>query len=68
MKQFDYQAEDRQLSSLSVTGDSLEQVVGCVNFELFQPILDAVYQRNEYGGVNRAFIRPPVVCRIRFLG
>ena len=55
MRQINFFAEDNRLARLSQMGDPLEKVAGKVDFELFRPILNTVYQRvaSDKGG------RPP---------
>jgi hypothetical protein len=52
MRQINFFAEDNRLARLSEMGDPLEKVSGKIDFELFRPILNTVYQRvaSDKGG------------------
>ena len=45
MKQRDFFTEEERLFRLSSMGDPLEKVTGSVNFEIFRPLLNKVFQK-----------------------
>jgi IS5 family transposase len=53
MYQYNYLAEDNRLHRLSNIGDPLEKVSGAIDFEMFRPLLDAVFQRESAGPGGR---------------
>jgi IS5 family transposase len=49
MKQMNFFDEDNRLKRLSEMGDPLEKVTKAVNWELFRPILNKVFQKEKSG-------------------
>jgi len=47
MKQMEFFAEDNRLSRLSSMGDPLERVTEAVEFEIFRPVLNKVFQKES---------------------
>jgi len=45
MKQKDIFSEDNRLTRLSSMGDPLERVGSTIDFEMFRPVLNEVYQK-----------------------
>ena len=45
MKQLSFFAEETRLTRLTSMGDPLEKVTETVDFELFRPVLDKVFQK-----------------------
>ena len=45
MKQINFIAEDNRLSRLSAMGDPLERVAGAVDFEIFRPVMNTVFEK-----------------------
>jgi IS5 family transposase len=53
MKQKSFFAEDRRLERLSNMGDPLEKVSQAMDWEIFRPILNAVFHKDERGTGGR---------------